>query len=597
MRERGRVSRLLPLMLAVPPQARQYRLAFACWTVGAVGYAALALSGAVLVDRATGATTGSLLGPSLVALAAAVGIGLAELVEVHLLTLASNWAGYFAQNAVLDRALGLSPRDIADRASFEVRVRYTFAEVHWFAGLHATGNQYSRMYPHMLALAACTAALVTLDPLLAGVFGAFSLLLHAVPCVVLTQVIKRIERPDELIRYRHRVAANAFFEQAPRVRALGLDAPLARDFMAAFEAMCLWWQTHTRRTQVLLNLVPGCALTFFAVLGASGWGRLSPGDMVAFALAGLFLVQATKRIESGSEPTSSRISRDYLAINDARTSIPEPTGHAAPPPLRGGIEVSGVTLGYGPRAVLRDLSLAIAPGEKVGIVGRSGCGKSTLLHLLMRLMDPEQGEIRIDGVDLRALRRETIGATFAYIGQELELQVIQGSIRDNIALAFGRPSAFTDEQLIAALRRAGAEFVLDLPEGLDSPLYGVVSQGQLQRILLARVYLRDPRVIALDEFTANLDVRGEHEVLRELRDFAAGRTLIVVSHRLESVCWLDRILFLEDGAIVESGTHAELMARGGRYHDLFRAQLPVDLLSTARARWLAEGQGGGDAPA
>ena len=228
-----------------------------------------------------------------------------------------------------------------------------------------------------------------------------------------------------------------------------------------------------------------------------------------------------------------------------------------------------MTFGYDDRTpVLKDVSLRIAPGETVALLGRTGAGKSTLASLALRFFDPQKGRITIDGHDLRTVSLKSLREQMVLMLQEPIL--FHSSVRDNIA--FG--AEVSDEQIHEAARRAEAEgFILALPEGYDTVLGQdgmTLSGGQRQRLALARALLRDARIVILDEPTSSLDVATESVVWQNVSDLLLGRTAIVIAHRLSTARRADRIVVLEDGAIVEQGGHDELIARGGRYAELWQ---------------------------
>ncbi len=221
--------------------------------------------------------------------------------------------------------------------------------------------------------------------------------------------------------------------------------------------------------------------------------------------------------------------------------------------------------------VLHGISFTVDPGQMVALVGSSGGGKSTIASLAPRLYDADRGAVRIGGVDVRDLSFDDIRATLGMVTQDGHL--FHDSVRDN--LRFARPEA-TDDELWDALRRARlADVVAALPDGLDTVVgergYRF-SGGERQRMTIARLLLARPRVVILDEATASLDSTSEAAVQEALADALAGRTAIVIAHRLSTVRRADQILVIEAGRVAERGTHTELLAADGRYAELYRTQ-------------------------
>ena len=236
------------------------------------------------------------------------------------------------------------------------------------------------------------------------------------------------------------------------------------------------------------------------------------------------------------------------------------------------VRFEGVTFGYdGDRRVLKDINLSIERGETTAVVGTSGAGKTTLVNLLMRFYDPSSGRVLVDGTDLRELDLQAWRASIALVNQDIFL--FNDTIGNNIAL--GKQGATEAEIREAARQSYADEFVLELPDGYDTVIgdRGVrLSGGQRQRIALARAVIRDPQILILDEATSELDSKSEQLVRQAIDELAADRTVFVIAHRLSSIMHADRILVLEDGRIVEEGSHEDLLQVNGQYAEFVRTQ-------------------------
>ncbi len=329
------------------------------------------------------------------------------------------------------------------------------------------------------------------------------------------------------------------------------------------------------RTGPLMEALGGVSIGL--VILYAGWatieGGQSPGDFVAFVTAFLLAYEPAKRLARTNVNLETNIigARMMYSVIDAD---PSPTEVDAPPLdfVHGMIEFRNVSFGYRPKTpVLHDLSFRVAQDTKVALVGPSGGGKTTILSLIPRLYDVDEGEILIDGQDLRAVSAVSVRQHIAFVSQDTYL--FGGKLRENIRV--GRLDA-TDEEVARAARDAYAhDFIEALPNGYDTDVgeNGVqLSGGQRQRIAIARAMLKGARIILLDEATSSLDSESEKQVQLALDRLMIGRTTIVIAHRLSTILNADRILVIDKGSIVEQGTHRELLAEGGLYESLYRHQ-------------------------
>jgi ATP-binding cassette subfamily B multidrug efflux pump len=247
-------------------------------------------------------------------------------------------------------------------------------------------------------------------------------------------------------------------------------------------------------------------------------------------------------------------------------------GATARAPPRGAVQFDNVRFQYKPDVPLIDgMSLDIAPGQKIAIVGPTGAGKTTLVNLLMRFYDVDAGAIRVDGVDIRDLKRGELRRLFGMVLQDTWL--FSGTIRENIA--YGRETAAADAVVSAAKAAQADHFIRTLPENYETPINEAansLSEGQKQLLTIARAFLADPAILILDEATSSVDTRTEILIQRAMGELMRGRTTFIIAHRLSTIRNADVILMMEHGRIVEQGTHRELLATKGRYAELYQSQ-------------------------
>jgi ATP-binding cassette subfamily B protein len=307
--------------------------------------------------------------------------------------------------------------------------------------------------------------------------------------------------------------------------------------------------------------------------------QLTVGELVAFFLyMNRFFAPIQLLVQQYNTYQQSQASMKKLRTLLDRTPNVEERAHAVTlPPVDGLIEFARVTFGYNPDApVLVEASLVIEPGETVAFVGPTGAGKSTVAKLIARFYDPDQGAVRIDGHDLRDVTLQSLRGQLGMVPQEPFL--FAGTLRDNIA--FGSPGATAAEVERAALAVGLEDVIARLPDGLDSLVHErgqSLSSGERQLIALARTLLSRPRVLVLDEATSNLDLQSERRIESALEMVLEGRTAILIAHRLTTAMKADRIVVIDSGRIVETGSHDDLVASSGRYAAMFATwQLHAD---------------------
>ena len=297
---------------------------------------------------------------------------------------------------------------------------------------------------------------------------------------------------------------------------------------------------------------------------------LSVGVMVAFIgyLASFFdPIQQLSQLYNTFQAAMAALEKIF-GVLETDPRIADAPDAVDLPDVAGRIDLDGVSFGYGREYVIRDVDLHVEPGTTVALVGATGAGKSTLAKLIARLYDPDEGAVRIDGIDLREVREESLRAAMGIVPQEGHL--FSGTIAENVR--FAHPLA-TDEDVRRALDAVGAlAFVDDLPDGIDTDVQergARLSAGQRQLICFARALVPDPRLVVLDEATSSIDIATERRIEDALDRLLEGRTAVIIAHRLSTIRRADVIVVVEDGRIAETGSHDDLMRAGGRYAALY----------------------------
>lgn len=302
-------------------------------------------------------------------------------------------------------------------------------------------------------------------------------------------------------------------------------------------------------------------------------GRMSASEFFSFIAAMIMLYTPLKKLQSSYNivQRSAGAAERVFSLLDEKPTITNSSNALAIPRSNGSVEFRDVSFGYDDELILRNISLQASSGQMIALVGPSGGGKTTLIALLMRLYDVRQGQILLDGTDIRDITLESLNRQFALVDQETTL--FNDTIANNIR--YGKPDASQDEVQAAARAAFAHDFIQQLPEGYDTNIgdRGVrLSGGQRQRICIARALLKNAPILILDEATSALDTESEQMVQKALDNLMANRTTFVIAHRLSTILHADTILVLEGGRIVESGSHDELIENSRLYSRLHALQ-------------------------
>jgi ATP-binding cassette subfamily B protein len=426
-------------------------------------------------------------------------------------------------------------------------------------------------------------ALGSADPWLAAVGVAW--------CVAFTLALRwgipRVRERSRLRAEARAMVTGRLVDSLSHIRTVKLFAHAGREEANAraaldrYRSAALGFGRPMMAMRVILAAL-NAAVTVAMIGGAIWLWTAGQGTLGVIAMASMLTLRLTA-MSSWIAFSALSIFGELGTIEDGAATLSPPhevndrPGARDPAPVQGRIAFEAVDFGYGRRiGGVRDLNLTLAPGEKVGLVGRSGAGKSTLVSLLLRLYDVEGGRITLDGADIRDLTQDGLRRAVATVTQETA--IFNRSARDNIL--YGRPDA-TIEQVIDAARRARAhDFIDALRDGKGRTGYAAhlgergvkLSGGQRQRIALARAILKDAPILVLDEATSALDSEVEAEIQDALAEAMQGKTVIAIAHRLSTIAMMDRIVVLDAGRVVEQGPHAALLARGGLYADLWARQ-------------------------
>ena len=374
------------------------------------------------------------------------------------------------------------------------------------------------------------------------------------------------------------------------VRSFGAQAHEQQRFGAAANRLRRFEVKFASAAQVISPIAQfvtaiGLASMLYLAAREAASDAMTVGTFASFFAAMGLIFSPLKRLTG----VNARLQRGIAAASSVfalidETSEPD-SGTRTLERARGAVTLENVTFRYADAdtPALENVSLEVAAGERVALVGPSGSGKSTVANLIPRFYQPDAGRVLVDGIDVRELTLASLREQIALVSQEVVL--FEGSVRENVA--YGPLAARGEEALWAAIEAANArEFIEDLAQGLDTQVgqHGVrLSGGQRQRIAIARAFLKDAPILILDEATSSLDNQSEREIRRALGRLSSGRTTIVIAHRLSSIESADRIVVMDSGRILDSGSHQELLERNGLYASLYRFQVDRDEEPPARA--------------
>jgi len=403
----------------------------------------------------------------------------------------------------------------------------------------------------------------------------------------LSHFVPEIRRRSEQIAHKRATFTGRIVDSYTNIQTVKLFAHIEREDVYARDALADHLATFQNETRLItlmngtISVLNSVLLTSTGSLAVWLWmtGAVTLGDI---AVAAGLAIRITNMsgwlmwVSIGIFEAVGTVQEGIRTISQPHQLLDRPAASKLVAP-RGAIRFENVRFHYGKAGgVIDDLSLTIAPGEKVGIVGRSGAGKSTLAHLLLRFYDVESGRILIDGQDIAAVSQDSLRQKIGMVTQDTSL--LHRSVADNIL--YGRPEASMEAVIAAARQTHAHDFVQSLTDPLGRRGYAAevgergvkLSGGQRQRIAIARVLLKNAPILVLDEATSALDSEVEAAIQESLYALMKGKTVIAIAHRLSTIAAMDRLIVLDRGAIVETGAHGELLARDGIYASLWRRQ-------------------------
>ncbi|MGH6934052.1 MAG: ABC transporter transmembrane domain-containing protein [Dongiaceae bacterium] len=578
-RELGQLARLWPF---VRPYRWWLLAALAAALATAIIVLALGRGIGALIDQGFGNHDPDLLDRALVIIiAGSVVLAGATFARVALVSWLGERVVADVRRAAYDHILDLSPAFFETMRTGELLSRLT-ADTILIQSVVA--SSISQALRNLLLFIGGIVMMAVTSPKLTGL--AFLVLpLVILPIILFGRRVRKLSRAAQDRLAEVSGFANESLQAIRTVQAFTHEAIDRARFGERVEATVVAALGHIRARAFLVAIV---LLLVFGAIAIVLWlgghdvlaGRLSGGDLSAFIIYAAFTagaVGALVEVSSDVQRAAGAVERLFEILDTAPAIAAPEMPTPMPVPAVGAVGFEGVSFHYPgreQRSALIDVDFAVAPGEKVAIVGPSGAGKSTVFQLLLRYYDPAVGAIRLDGVDLRRAAPADLRARIGLVPQEPV--IFFADAWENVR--YGRPDASDAEVRAAAEAAHATEFLERLPQGFATPLgeRGVrLSGGQRQRVAIARAILRNPAVLLLDEATSALDAESELTVQRALDRLMVGRTTLIIAHRLATVLKADRILVLDQGRIVDQGSHAELIRKDGLYARL--AALQFDL--------------------